>query len=153
MMTSGKLQSKLIKYLNSNLMKDIKRVLRLADKEKIHSFSKAFKIKLDKKTNQESEELDNIFKTTGRMPARDFSFVLHGVKYRTVSDEGWKDQIKLLGKDHIFDTIYGYLTNIKSVGEWTLDEFKLLRDEYTNEKEKNLVKIKLYFTKYKENSK
>jgi hypothetical protein len=28
-----------------------------------------------------------------------------------------------------------------------------MRDEYTNEKEKNLVKIKLYFTKYKENSK
>jgi hypothetical protein len=151
MMTSGKLQSKLIKYLNSNLMKDIKRVLHLADKEKIHSFSKAFKIKLDKKTNQESEELDNIFKTTGRMPARDFSFVLHGVKYRTVSDEGWKDQIKLLGKDHIFDTIYGYLVNIKSIGEWTLDEFKLLRDEYMNDKDKNLVKIKLYFTKYKEN--
>lgn len=149
-MTSGKLQSKLIKHLNSTLMKDIKRVLRLAEKEKMHSFSKAFKVKLDKKTNQESEELDNIFKTTGRMPARDFSFTLSGVKYRTVSDENWKDEIKLLGKDHIFDTIYGYLANIKSIGEWTLDEFKLMKDEYMNDKEKNIIKIKLYFTKYKE---
>jgi hypothetical protein len=150
MMTSGKLQSKLIKYLNDNLMKEIKAILRLADKEKMHSFSKAFKIKLDKKTNEESETLDNIFDTTGRMPARDFSFSMNGMKYRTASDENWKDEIKLLGKDHIFDTIYGYLANIKSIGEWTLDEFKLMRDEYMNDREKNIIKIKLYFTKYKE---
>ncbi len=152
-MTSGKLQSKLIKYLNDNLMKEIKAILRLADKEKMHSFSKAFKIKLDKKTNEESETLDNIFHTTGRMPARDFSFSLNGMKYRTTSDENWKDQIKSFGKDHIFDTICGYLANIKSIGEWTLDEFKLIQDEYVNDKEKNIIKIKLYFTKYKENSK
>ena len=149
-MTSGKLQSKLIKYLNDNLMKEIKAILRLADKEKMHSFSKAFKIKLDKKTNEESETLDNIFDTTGRMPARDFSFSMNGMKYRTASDENWKDEIKLLGKDHIFDTIYGYLANIKSIGEWTLDEFKLMQDEYMNDREKNIIKIKLYFTKYKE---
>jgi hypothetical protein len=105
---------------------------------------------LDKKTNEESETLDNIFDTTGRMPARDFSFSMNGMKYRTASDENWKDEIKLLGKDHIFDTIYGYLTNIKSIGEWTLDEFKLMRDEYINDREKNIIKIKLYFTKYKE---
>jgi hypothetical protein len=94
--------------------------------------------------------LDNIFDTTGRMPARDFSFSMNGMKYRTASDENWKDEIKLLGKDHIFDTIYGYLANIKSIGEWTLDEFKLMQDEYMNDREKNIIKIKLYFTKYKE---
>jgi hypothetical protein len=55
MKKSYKSQSKLIKYLNSTLMKDIKRVLLLANKENIYSFSKKFQIKLDEKSKMEFE--------------------------------------------------------------------------------------------------
>ena len=161
MMTSGKLQSKLIKYLDKTLLKEIKSALKLADREKIHSFSKAFRFKLDSDMNKESKELDTIYQNTADMPGKNFKFKLNGKKYNTSSDQEWKSSIRLLSQDHITDTVIGYLYNLKSVGEWTIDKFKLLRDaeayfkkenkEIKSNKYKDNMLIKIYFTKYKEN--
>lgn len=160
MMTSGKLQSKLIKYLNKTLLKEIKNILKLANKQKIHSFSKAFRFKLDKEMNKQSRELDAIYQTTGDMPGKNFKFKLNG-KYYSTSKENWKDSIKLMGQDHIVDTIIGYMSNLKKIDEWSITRFKLIRDaesyfKNTNTKikkgnYKDNILIKIYFEKYKEN--
>jgi hypothetical protein len=161
MMTSGKLQSKFIKFLDKTLLKEIKSALKLADRENMHSFSKAFKFKLDSDMNKESRELDAIYQTVGDMPGKNFKFKLRGQKYTTSSDEEWKSSIRLLSQDHITDTVIGYMYNLKSIGEWTIDKFKLLRDaeSYFKAENKNIksnkykdnMLIKVYFTKYKEN--
>ena len=161
MMTSGKLQSKLVKFLDKTLLKEIKSALKLADREKIHSFSKAFRFKLDKEMNKESRELDAIYQTTGDMPAKNFKFKLNGKKYSTSQDDDeWKTSIRLLGQDHIIDTIIGYMSNLRSVGEWSVIRFKLIRDAESYFKNSNVkikkgnykdnILIKIYFEKYKE---
>ena len=161
-MTSGKLQSKLIKFLDKTLLKEIKSALKLVDREKIHSFSKAFRFKLDKEMNKESRELDAIYQTTGDMPAKNFKFKLNGKYYSTSKEkEEWKDCIKLMGQDHIIDTIIGYMSNLKKIDEWNITRFKLIRDaesyfKNTNTKikkgnYKDNILIKIYFDKYKEN--
>lgn len=159
-MTSGKLQSKLIKFLDKTLLKEIKSALKLADREKIHAFSKDFYFKLDSEMNKESRELDAIYQTVSDMPGKNFKFKLHGKKYTTSSDEEWKSSILLLSQDHITDTVIDYMSNLRSIDEWTIDKFKLLRDteSYFKAENKNIksnkykgnMLIKIYFTKYKE---
>lgn len=160
MMTSGKLQSKLVKYLDKTLLKEIKAALKLADREKIHSFSKAFRFKLDSDLNKESRELDAIYQTTGDFPGKSFKFKLNGKKYSTSKDEEWKSSIRLLSQDHIIDTVIGYMHNLRKIGEWTITRFKLIRDAESYFKETNAkvkgnykdnILIKVYFEKYKEN--
>lgn len=161
-MTSGKLQSKLIKYLDKTLLKDIKSALKLADREKIHSFSKAFRFKLDSDLNKESRELDAIYQTTGDFPGKSFKFKLNGKKYNTSQEDNeWKTSIRLLSQDHIIDTVIGYMSNLKKINEWTITRFKLIRDAesyfkaaQTKVKKSNYkdnILIKIYFEKYKEN--
>ena len=159
-MTSGKLQSKLIKFLDKTLLKEIKSALKLADREKMHSFSKAFRFKLDSEINKQSRELDSIYQNMDEMPSKSFKFKLRGQTYTTSSEEDWKSSIKLLSQDHIIDTIIGYMSNLRSVGEWTILRFKLIRDAESYFKNsdvkikkgnyKDNILIKIYFEKYKE---
>ena len=89
MMTSGKLQSKLIKFLDKTLLKEIKSALKLADREKMHSFSKAFRFKLDSEINKQSRELDSIYQNMGEMPSKSFKFKLRG----QIKKGNYKDNI------------------------------------------------------------
>lgn len=158
-MNVGQFQTKLNKHLDQTILKEIKKALGRA--KDLHSFSKTFKLKFDKKTLDENEKLNNTnLKINKTFKIKDKKFTLDGETFTKTKTISLSDEIisfgeQNFGKNYADETVTNYMYSLKNnnvLKDWVIKDYRITTYDTINSGKKNKkeIELKMDFEKIEE---